>query len=210
MSWTEPSGAVETAPALNHPPGATRCSSDTPLSPRILPPSCTDEPYVTSVPVGGGDSHMSPIPNQVERKPSAPATVDDGTCVLVGTGLYGCCESTSIDATRPEAFRVVVASVIEPCSFSVFASCAAVTGTGPQSWNGEIASYGSATGTRYGSAVPQMSRLDAVSPPEVEKKNVVAILFPKSTTWPFVASTALVVAAVSCEIPRYIWLRVSE
>src|SRR5438270_354957 len=88
------------------------------------------------------------------------------TPVLVGTGLYVGCEKTSIVATRPEALSVVVASVIVlPCSFSDFASCAAVTGTGPQSWNGEIASYGSATGTRYGSAVPHTSRLEAVSPP---------------------------------------------
>src|SRR5712691_7563912 len=109
MSWMLPSAAGEIEPALNHAPGAMRCSSATPLRPRIFPLSCTEEPYVTSVPVNGGESHMSPIPNQVDRSPSAPATVDANTCVLVGTGLYGCCAKTSIEATRPDAFSVVVA-----------------------------------------------------------------------------------------------------
>src|SRR6266536_3776583 len=56
-------------------------------------------------------------------------------------------------------------------------SFAPVNAMGPQSWYGEIESYGSGTETRYGTAVPQMSCEEAVRPPEVEKKYVFA-------TWP--------------------------
>ena len=52
----------------------------------------------------------------------------------------------------------------------------AVDSTGPQSWYGEMLSYGSATETRYGTASPVASSDDAVRPPELEKKSVSATL----------------------------------
>jgi len=52
-------------------------------------------------------------------------------------------------------------------------------------------SNGSGTETRYGrGAEPHSSAIDAVLPPEVEKKKVVATAPPLRTTRPAVASTA--------------------
>ena len=81
--------------------------------------------------------------------------------------------------------------------------------SGPQSWCGEIESYGSATETRYGTGSPHTSSADAVRPPDVEKKYVFATSPWYSTTWPAVALTAAFVDGFSCSIPRYTWLRVS-
>ena len=90
--------------------------------------------------------------------------VEDGVSVVRSS-----CE------TRPERFSVVVTSATVPTTWRALASVWAVTGTGPQSWKGEITSYGSGTDTRYGVGLPpQASALELVSPPEVEEKTVVA------------------------------------
>ena len=62
-------------------------------------------------------------------------------------------------------------------------------------------SYGSATETRYGTAVPVASSAELVRPPEVEKKSVSATLPPQSTTWPFVAAIAALAAGDSAATP---------
>src|SRR5581483_466869 len=149
--------------------------------------------------------------NQVERSPSAPLTVPPPRTAPEGDladsdGRV----MTETSATRPDGFSVVCRSRIEPFTLSAFANVRALTGTGPQSWNGESTSYGSGTATRYGMPeTPQASAIDSVSPPDVEKKNVDATFPLNMTTWPFVASTAAVAAGVSCGAPRYTWLRVS-
>ena len=119
------------------------------------------------------------------------------------------CANRSIVATRPVALRVIWTLVIGPCSFSAETTVLPVTGTGPQLWYGEIVSNGSGTDTRYGTGVPTQSAADSVTPPDVDEKNVVAILPSYMSTCALVASTAAVVAGSSCETPRYTWLRVS-
>ena len=69
---------------------------------------------------------------------------------------------------------------------------------GPQSWYGEIESYGSGTETRYGTGAEfHTSSIAAVRPPDVEKKYVIAALPPYVSTLPDVASTAAVVDGFS-------------
>ena len=79
-------------------------------------------------------------------------------------------------------------------SFSCFATLAPSKSTGPQSWYGDSVSNGSATETRYGTALPVASSAEFVRPPEVEKKSVSATLLFQSTTWLFVAVIASLAA----------------
>lgn len=74
----------------------------------------------------------------VERSPSLAATSEPGTCVVVGVPRTSAW--TFSCATRLEELIVVVASTIRPWSRSACASVDAKTGTGPQSWYGEIVS----------------------------------------------------------------------
>ena len=179
--------------------------------PRTSPVSVTDEPNGTGATGAGCWSDIIDTLNQVERSPSAPLTVPpakDGA-VDVFTDSDGRV-STDTRLTRPAGSTVVCRSRIDPFTLSAFAKVRALIGTGPQLWYGESTSNGSETETRYGTgATPQPSAIDSVSPPELEKKNVAATLPAYMTTWPRVASTAAFVAAVSCETPRYTWLRVS-
>ena len=46
VSFTAP---CETGPTAPHAPPVVRCSSVTPVKPRIMPPSVTAEPYATGV-----------------------------------------------------------------------------------------------------------------------------------------------------------------
>src|SRR5690349_50313 len=110
---------------------------------------------------------------------------------------------------RPDEFSSDCTSTTRPLSLRRFARPVPVYATGPHVWCGEIESYGSGTDTRYGTGAPQTSSADAVRPPDVEKKNVLATWPSYSTTWPAVASTAAVVEGFSCSTPRYTWLRVS-
>ena len=110
----------------------------------------------------GAVSESMPSENHVERRPIAASRDFAEIETVAGT-------VTKLSfATRPAAFGTVVASVIGESIFSAFAIACAVSGTGPQSWYGEIVSYGSGTETRYGSGVPIQSRLDSVRPPDVE------------------------------------------
>src|SRR6185437_274405 len=113
-------------------------------------------PYVTGALGAGAASESMPRVNHVERRPTAVSRAFAETETVAGA-------VTKLSfATRPAAFGTVVASVIGESIFSALAIVWAVTGTGPQSWYGEIASYGSGTETRYGSDVPIQSRLDSV------------------------------------------------
>ena len=138
------------------------------MSPRIVPPSVTGEPKTTGAFGAGAASDSTETVNHVERRPIAVRSFVAGTL----TGVNGVTKLSC--ATRPLPSGVVVASVMPPVSFSAFAIVAEVTGTGPQSWYGEMSSYGSGTDTRYGSAVPVQAWLDSVFPPDVDEKNVVA------------------------------------
>ena len=80
------------------------------------------------------------------------------------------------DFARPDGPVVVRRSASGAGSFSCLATFAASKSTGPQSWYGDAVSYGSATETRYGTPVPVASAAEAVRPPEVEKKSVLATL----------------------------------
>src|SRR5665213_2624265 len=151
----------------------------------------------------GGASERRPTSNHVERKPSASLSF------VPATGESNVCVNKSIVVTRPVPLSVVLTSVMGPCSLSAETMVLPVPCPGAQSWKGEIVSNGSGTDTRYGTAVPTQSAADSVTPPDVDEKYVVAILPPNMSTWPFVASTAALLAGSSCERPRYIWLRVS-
>src|SRR5487761_35366 len=148
--------------------------------------------------------------NQVERSPSALVTappLKDGPVAAPRPSDGSVITERRL--TRPVGSVVVWRSRIDPFTFSACAKVCALIGT-VQSWYGESTSYGSGTATRYGTgATPQPSEIDSVSPPELEKKNVDATLPLNITICPVVASTAAVVAGVSWETPRYIWLRVS-
>ena len=86
-----------------------------------------------------------------------------------------------------------------------------MTGTGPQSWYGEIVSYGSGTETRYGIGVPVQSAADSVSPPErrgeVGRRDLAAV---ERAPGPSSRRRRRCVAGSSCDEPRYTWLRVSS
>ena len=70
---------------------------------------------------------------------------------------------------RSDEFTFVRMSTSLPGTFSLAFSIAAVNASGPQSWWGEIESYGSGTETRYGTGWEfQTSPIAAVRPPEVE------------------------------------------
>ena len=56
--------------------------------------------------------------------------------------------TTLIDLIRPEALSSGCRSTTRPFIFITFASFAPVNTSGPQSWCGEIESYGSGTETR--------------------------------------------------------------
>ena len=93
--------------------------------------------------------------------------------------------------------------MIVPGTFSRLAIVCAVTGTGPQSWKGEMMSYGSGTETRYGSGgTPQASAIEAVSPPELEKKYVVATLPSNRSTWCLSRRRRRSWRATPAEMPR--------
>ena len=85
-----------------------------------------------------------------------------------------------IVSTRPDGPVSSVTSESEPWTPSVCLSRAAETTNGPQRWCGEITSYGSLTETRYGTAdaLGKTSCAEAVRPPELEKKYVVATCPP--------------------------------
>ncbi len=147
----------------------------------------------------------TPTRNHVERSPSFVRTTSPGTT----TSPFVLVRMRS--STRSEGLSVTRTSSSLPGTLNVEVSFAAVNANGPQVWCGEAVSYGSGTPTRYGTASPraQTSSIDAVRPPDVEKKNVVATLPSNSSTWPAVASTAAFVVGFSAATPPYTWLRVS-
>ena len=124
--------------------------------------SSTGIPYTTGP--AGGTSESSPTVNHVERSPSASLSFDPGTVSSPRVAV------TVTEPTRPDAFAVGARSSTAPGAFSSAPSFTPVNATGPQSWYGEIVSYGSATGTRYGSGFEpcHSSWIAAVRPPEVE------------------------------------------
>ena len=206
-----PSAAGVTGPTSVHDPPKTRCSSETPAMPRMSPVRVTDDPYGSGAIGVGCWRDIIEMLNHVERSPRAPLTVPppkDGALVVLTESDGNV--STDTRLTRPDRSSVVCRSRIDPFTLSAFANVWALIGSGPQLWYGESTSNGSATETRYGTgATPQPAEIDSVSPPELEKKNVAATLPAYMTTCPLVASTAAFVAGVSCETPRYSWLRVS-
>src|ERR1700682_1708456 len=103
-----------------------------------------------------------PTSNHVERSPSAPRSF------VAAKGRSVVCANRSTVPTRPETLSVVLTSVSGPGSFSAATTVFPGTATGPQSWSGEIASYGSGTDTRYGTAVPVQFAADSVVPPDVD------------------------------------------
>ena len=109
--------------------------------------------------------------NHVERRPSAVRTLLPVTVTCDSSS-----EMSVSDATRPDGPVTRWMSAIGEASLSRFATVAASSRTGPQSWYGDAVSYGSATGTRYGTATPSDSAAEAVRPPDVEKKSVSATL----------------------------------
>src|SRR6266498_184463 len=96
----------------------------------------------------GALSDRTPTLNQVDRSPrrrrrSPPGTA---TVLLVPT--------TFSVRMRPDELSWGWRSTIRPDIFSALASFAPVNESGPQSWYGEIESYGSGTDKRYGTASP--------------------------------------------------------
>ena len=80
-------------------------------------------------------------------------------------------------STRCDGFTVVCTSSSRPGPSAPSRACVGAERDGPQSWYGEIESYGSGTDTRYGTGAEfQTSSIAAVRPPEVEKKYVIATL----------------------------------
>src|SRR5690349_13857753 len=106
--------------------------------------------------------------NHVDRTPSRVRTL------VPGISTVPCDPMTVSVFTRPDELSCACASMTRPFIFRRFASVAPVKATGPHVWCGEIESYGSATDTRYGTGLPQTSSADAVRPPDVEKKKVLA------------------------------------
>ena len=84
-----------------------------------------------------------------------------------------------LDASRRADGQATVGSAA-PRRRALRRSRGAETTKGPQRWCGEIVSYGSGTETRYGvgGELGQTSGADAVRPPELEKKYVVATPTP--------------------------------
>src|SRR5581483_288899 len=109
--------------------------------------------------------------NHVERNPSAVRN-----WLPVNVAWLSPAEVTTTFVTRPDGPTVAASELIGAGSFSVSATCAASSRTGPQSWYGERVSYGSSTETRYGTTTPVDSAADAVLPPEVEKNSASATL----------------------------------
>ena len=124
--------------------------------------SCPVPPKTTGAPGEAGASETTLTVNQVERRPRAERTFADSMVDSPSAPI------AVTDATRPEAFGVVCTSSSRPGLFSAFATFAAGSAIGPQSWYGEIESYGSGTETRYGIGVPHASSAASVRPPEVE------------------------------------------
>src|SRR5512133_2882173 len=139
---------------------------------RAIPSIITRVPYVTGA--CGLPSERTPTRNQVESSPSArrksqPFIVDSP-----------CAPTPVIVSTRPEGPSSSVTSESAPRTPSIRRRRWAETTNGPQRWCGEIVSYGSLTETRYGVAgeLGNTSGADAVRPPELEKKYVVATFPP--------------------------------
>src|SRR5438067_152948 len=121
-----------------HRPPATDCCTTTPLTPRTSPLSVTLVPQWTAGFAAGGCSERTPTLNHVERRPSADATVAPRRVAVS-------CEPRESDVTlsvlaRRDGLRFTAASTIRPTTPSALPSVFAVTGTGPQSWYGEMLS----------------------------------------------------------------------
>src|SRR6185437_13582185 len=82
-SSTDPSAAAVTGPTSCQEPPATRCSSETPVTPRTQPFSVTLLPYAIGEGVGCC-SASEETSNQVERRPIAPRSLVPATEASVG------------------------------------------------------------------------------------------------------------------------------
>src|SRR6266581_8945983 len=193
------SSAVRAATSVQVSP-CFRCRTAS-VRPRATPVSLPRPPKVTGC--SGAVSDRTPTLNQVDRSPSRRRRSAPGTTSVLSV------PTTLSTLIRPDEFSSGCRSTTRPFIFSTLASFAPVKTSGPQSWCGEIESYGSATEMRYGTGSPQTSSADAVRPPDVEKKYVFATSPSYNTTWPAVSLTAAFVDGFSCSIPRYTWLRVS-
>src|SRR5689334_6172073 len=123
----------------------------------------------------GDWSESTPMLNQVERSPSPASAVAPAT----GAVTVAPRERDVIVTVfaRREGLRLTVASRTRPATRKAWPSVLPVTGTGPQSWYGEILSYGSLTDTRYGRpGGPKASAADCVWPPVLDEKSVSATL----------------------------------
>src|SRR5436190_11566129 len=121
-------------------PDRSSCCSSTDGTPRAVPLRAVELPYVTGV--AGAPSARTPTWNQVDRSPSAARTWEPVACACpfepVATTL----------CTRPEEEATVWTSASLPGAFRPRPSFRAVYRNGPQSWYGEMESYGSGTETR--------------------------------------------------------------
>src|SRR6185437_5206358 len=164
-TWKAPVAAagVSERNCFHGPPPLRSCTT-TPRRPRTTPLSLTLTPGAIAGFGAGGCSERTPMLNQVERRPNADATA--APAALDVRCVPRCSEVSLTVFTRFDELRTTVASTTCPATPSARPSTFAVTGTGPQSWYGEIVSYGSRTETRYGRpGAPNASAADCVLPP---------------------------------------------
>src|SRR5439155_610309 len=126
-------------------------------TPRAMPVRRAREPYTTG-PLGALRDR-TPTLNHVDRSPRRVRRS------LPGTATEPFVPTTFSVLIRPDEFNSGCRSVIRPGSFSFFASCAPVNENGPQSWYGEIESYGSGTERRYGTGLLQTDDVDRAQLP---------------------------------------------
>src|SRR5580765_8465342 len=106
--------------------------------------------------------------NHVERRSRAVRT-----CGPVNVEASPSPPTTVTVCARPDGLGETSMSASGGAILSLLATAEAGNRTGPQSWYGEVVSYGSLTETRYGTAMPN-SLDEAVRPPDVEKYSVSA------------------------------------
>ena len=118
-------------------PAVDLCTT-APRLPRTTPLNVTFVPGATRGFGDGGCSESTPTLNHVERRPSADAAVEPPMPAVSFAPRET--DVTLSVFTRREGFRLTVASTMRPTTPSAQPSVFTVTGTGRQSWYGEIVS----------------------------------------------------------------------
>ena len=156
-----PSGRVRTGLTVVHAPPFTCCSSRTLREPADEAAQLTG--LFASARASGGSRLSTRTLNHVERRSSARRKSCDSICRAPLAPF-------SSRRLRGRTARGRRAGRGPPPTPSFFATSAGVSRNGPQRWCFESVSWGSATETRYGTAVAfgQASAIETVRPPEVE------------------------------------------